>query len=451
MLILLIKLSNNMDILIKTLQFFLSLSILIIIHEYGHFLFARLFKIRVEKFYLFFNPWFSLFKIRKGETEYGMGWLPLGGYVKISGMIDESMDKEQMKQPPKDYEFRSKPAWQRLIVMVGGVFFNIVLAALIYVFMLFINGEEYLPVENLKYGIAAEALGQEIGLQTGDHIIALNGEQPEDWMSMMRGFTRGDIKEVTVRRNGDIVQLNVPEDFFGRLISARGRDFISQGIPFIVQDFLPDSPARAAGVQPGDRIVGLDGTQTLFFADFARLIGDYAGQQTTLMVERNGETLELPIRVSDEGRIGAYLKDPMDIFETETRSYSLFASVPAGIVKAYTTTRDYFMDLGLLFRSEVSARDSLGGFITIGGIFSPTWDWAHFWTMTALLSIILAVMNILPIPALDGGHVMFLLYEIIVRKKPPDKFMEYAQMVGMLLLFSLILLVNLNDVLRLFR
>jgi regulator of sigma E protease len=440
-----------MDILIKTLQFFLSLSILVIIHEYGHFLFARLFNIRVEKFYLFFNPWFSLFKIRRGETEYGMGWLPLGGYVKISGMIDESMDKEQMKQPPKDYEFRSKPAWQRLIVMVGGVFFNIVLAALIYVFMLFINGERVLPVENLKYGIVADSLGREIGFQTGDHIVALNGEKPGDWMTMMRNFAHGDIENVTVRRNGDIINLSVPDDFFGKIISARGSNFISEGIPFIVEDFLPDSPARKAGVQPGDRIIGIDDKETRFFNEFAQMVGNYAGQETTLLIERNGEIIELDITISEEGRIGAYLKDPLEIFTTETRNYSFFAAIPAGISKAVTTSRDYFKDLGLLFRSEVSARESLGGFITIGSIFSPTWDWTHFWTMTAFLSIILAVMNILPIPALDGGHVMFLLYEIVIGKKPPDKFMEYAQMIGMILLFGLIILVNINDVLRLFR
>ncbi len=440
-----------MEILIKTLQFFLSLSILIIIHEYGHFMFARLFNIRVEKFYLFFNPWFSLFKIKRGETVYGMGWLPLGGYVKISGMIDESMDKEQMKQPPKPYEFRSKPAWQRLLVMVGGVLFNVLLAALIYVFMLFISGERHMPVENLKYGIVAEPLGQELGLQTGDHIIALNGEKPDYFMSMIRDFARGDVQEVTVLRDGEIVQLPVPEDFFGKIISGRGSSFVSVRFPFIVQDFLPDSPARQAGVKPGDRIVGIGGIETPFFTEFATTIGDFAGQETTLLVERDGKRIEMDITVAEEGRIGAYLKDPSEIFETEIKSYSFFEAIPAGISKAYTTTRDYFRDLGLLFRPEVSARDSLGGFITIGSIFSPTWDWAHFWTMTAFLSIILAVMNILPIPALDGGHVMFLMYEIITGRKPPEKFMEYAQIIGMALLLTLILFVNLNDVLRLFR
>ncbi|MDR4987961.1 MAG: RIP metalloprotease RseP [Bacteroidales bacterium] len=440
-----------MEILIKTLQFLLSLSILIIIHEYGHFLFARLFKVRVEKFYLFFNPWFSLFKVRRGETEYGMGWLPLGGYVKIAGMIDESMDKEQMKQPAKPWEFRSKPAWQRLLVMIGGVLFNIALAALIYVFMLFIIGEEYLPVKNLKYGIVAEPLGKEIGLQTGDHILALNGEEVGDWMSMIRSFARGEVSEVTVLRDGQIEDLTVPEDFFGKLISARGSDFISIRFPFIVDGFLPDSPGEKAGVKVGDHIKGIGGNETWSFTEFAGAIGEYAGQETTLTVERNGETLVLDIAIPERAMIGAYRKDPFELLSTETKAYSFVAAIPAGAVKAFTTTRDYFRDLRLLFRPEVSARDSLGGFITIGGIFSPTWDWVHFWTMTAFLSIILAVMNILPIPALDGGHVMFLFYEIIVGKKPPDKFMEYAQMVGMILLLSLILLVNLNDVLRLFR
>ena len=440
-----------MEILIKTLQFFLSLSILIIIHEWGHFLFARLFKIRVEKFYLFFNPWFSLFKIRRGDTVYGMGWLPLGGYVKISGMIDESMDKDQMKQPPKPYEFRSKPAWQRLLVMVGGVLFNIILAALIYVFMLFIIGDEHLPVKNLEHGIIAEPLGKEIGLQTGDHIVALNGEEVGYWTSMMGSFVRGEVQEVTVMRNDSLLHLPVPEDFFGRLLSARGGNFLSIRFPFIVEGFLSESAGKEAGVKIGDHIKGIGGKETSSFAEFANTIGDFAGQKTTLTVERNGETLDLEIQIPEEAMIGAYRKDPFEMFETEKVSYSFFAAIPAGVSRAFTTTRDYFRDLGILFRPEVKARDSLGGFITIGSIFSPTWDWVHFWSLTAFLSIILAVMNILPIPALDGGHVMFLVYEIIVGKKPPDKFMEYAQMVGMLLLFSLILLVNLNDILRLFR
>jgi regulator of sigma E protease len=440
-----------MEILIKALQFFLSLSILIIIHEVGHMLPARLFKTRVEKFYLFFNPWFSLFKFRRGDTEYGMGWLPLGGYVKISGMIDESMDKEQMKKPPQPHEFRSKPAWQRLIIMLGGVTANIILAALIYIFMLFIIGEQYLPVKNLKYGIVADSLALDIGMRTGDRIIMLDDQEVKDFMDIPREFVLGSVRTVTVERDGELVRLDVPGDFFGRLIASRMGGFFSVRYPYIVADFLPHSPAREAGVLVGDHIMGIGGQETWSFDEFAKVIGNYAGKETTLTVQRDGELLDLDIAVSDEGRIGAYAKPVTQFLDFETRNYSFFESVPAGITKAYTTTTGYFRELRLLFRPEVKVSESLGGFITIGSIFAPTWDWVHFWTITAFLSIILAIMNVLPIPALDGGHVMFLLYEIIAGRKPGDRFMEYAQMVGMLLLLSLLIFVNFNDILRLFR
>lgn len=440
-----------MEILIKALQFFLSLSILIIIHELGHMLPARLFKTRVEKFYLFFNPWFSLFKFRRGETEYGLGWLPLGGYVKISGMIDESMDKDQMKKPPQPHEFRAKPAWQRLVIMLGGVTANIILAALIYIFMLFINGEQYLPVKNLKYGIVADSLAVEIGMQTGDKILMLDGREVLDFLDIPREFVLGDIQTVTVERDGQLVTLDVPEDFFGRLISNRMRGFFSVRYPYVVADFLPVSPAREAGVEVGDHVLGIGGRETWSFDEFASAIGQFAGKTTTILVERDSRRLELEIEVSEEGRIGAYARSVVDFLEFETRSYSFFESVPAGIVKAYSTTTGYFRELRLLFRPEVKVSESLGGFITIGSIFAPTWDWMHFWTITAFLSIILAIMNILPIPALDGGHVMFLVYEIVAGRKPGDKFMEYAQMIGMLLLLSLLVFVNFNDILRLFR
>lgn len=440
-----------MEILIKALQFFLSLSILIIIHELGHMMPARLFKTRVEKFYLFFNPWFSLFKFRRGETEYGLGWLPLGGYVKISGMIDESMDKDQMKKPPQPHEFRAKPAWQRLIIMLGGVTANIILAALIYIFMLFINGEQYLPVKNLKYGIVADSLAVEIGMQTGDKILMLDGREVEDFLDIPREFVLGDIKTVTVERDGQLVTLDVPEDFFGRLISNRMRGFFSVRYPYVIADFLPVSPAREAGVEVGDHVLGIGDRETWSFDEFASAIGQFAGKTTTIVVERDSRQLELEIEVSEEGRIGAYARPVIDFLEFETRSYSFFESVPAGIGKAYSTTTGYFRELRLLFRPEVKVSESLGGFITIGSIFAPTWDWMHFWTITAFLSIILAIMNILPIPALDGGHVMFLVYEIVAGRKPGDKFMEYAQMIGMLLLLSLLVFVNFNDILRLFR
>lgn len=440
-----------MEILIKALQFFLSLSILIIIHELGHMVPARLFKTRVEKFFLFFNPWFSLFKFKRGETEYGMGWLPLGGYVKISGMIDESMDKEQMKSPPQPHEFRSKPAWQRLIIMLGGVTANIILAALIYIFMLFIAGEQYLPARNVQYGIVADSLAVEIGMKTGDKIIMLDKQEVDDFMDIPREFILGNVKEVSVEREGEVIHLSVPEDFFGKLIASRMGGFFHVRYPFIVSGFRDDSPAREAGVEVGDHIRGIGGIETWSFHEFANIVQDFKGQQTTLTVERDGQIIDLDITLSDEGLVGAYARSELDILDYETRSYSFFEAIPAGISKAYDTTTGYFRELRLLFRPEVKVSESLGGFITIGNIFAPTWNWAHFWTITAFLSIILAIMNVLPIPALDGGHVMFLLYEIIAGRKPGDKFMEYAQMVGMLLLLSLILFVNFNDILRLFR
>lgn len=440
-----------MEILIKILQFLLSLSILIVIHEIGHMLPARLFKTRVEKFYLFFNPWFSLFKFRRGETEYGMGWLPLGGYVKIAGMIDESMDKEQMKKPPQPHEFRAKPAWQRLIIMLGGVTANIILAALIYIFMLFINGEQYLPAKNLKYGIVADSLALDIGMQTGDKILLLDDREVGDFMDIPREFVLGNIRTVTVERNGEVLRLDVPADFFGRLIANRMSGFFSIRYPYVVADFTSHSPAREAGVQIGDHIMGIGEKKTWSFDEFAKVIGGFAGQDTRLIVERQGELVELDITVSEEGRIGAYAKPISQFLDFEKRNYSFIESVPAGISKAYSTTTGYFRELRLLFRPEVKVSESLGGFITIGSIFAPTWDWIHFWTITAFLSIILAIMNVLPIPALDGGHVMFLLYEIITGRKPGDRFMEYAQMIGMLLLLSLLIFVNFNDILRLFR
>ena len=440
-----------MEILIKALQFFLSLSILIVIHELGHMLPARLFKIRVEKFYLFFNPWFSLFKIKRGETEYGMGWLPLGGYVKIAGMIDESMDKEQMKQPAKPYEFRSKPAWQRLIVMLGGVTFNILLAAVIYIFMLFFVGEQYLPARNVKYGIVADSLAREIGMQTGDRIVQLNNQEVEDFFDIPREFILGNVRTYTVEREGQLVTNPVPEDFFGRLISARGANFFTLRFPFIVGHVMEDSPAAQAGLQPGDHITAIGGIPTWSFDEFRQQIGQFTDQETTLEVVRDDQRLELPMRVPESATIGVGITPPNQLLDFEQRHYSIVSAIPAGVQKAYETTTRYFQELGLLFRPEVKTTESLGGFITIAGIFTPSWDWLHFWTITAFLSVILAIMNVLPIPALDGGHVMFLLYEMISGRKPGEKFLEYAQTIGMFLLLALILFVNFNDILRLLR
>ncbi len=440
-----------MEVAIKIIQFILSLSLLIVIHELGHFLAARYFNTRVEKFYLFFNPWFSIFKKKIGQTEYGIGWLPLGGYVKISGMIDESMDKEQMKKPPEPHEFRSKPAWQRLIVMLGGVTFNVILAILIYIFMLSIMGEQYLPAKNAKYGIVADSLAQNIGMQTGDKILYINDKEVDDFMDIPREFIMGDVENVTVERNGELINLDVPDSFFADIIASRGQNFMSLRFPFIAGGFTDGSVAKEAGVEEGDHIMGINNKETWSFEEFRMEIGNHAGEEIKLMVMRNGSTHELDLQVPEEAVIGVYLKPVDDIFDFEKREYSFFAAIPAGTVKAWNTTVNYISEIRLLFRPEVKASESLGGFITIGSIFAPTWDWGHFWTITAFLSIILAIMNLLPIPALDGGHVMFLLYEIIVGKKPGDKFMEIAQTVGMILLLSLIIFAQYNDIMRLFR
>lgn len=440
-----------MEVFIKILQFLLSLSLLIIIHELGHFIPARLFKTRVEKFYLFFDPWFSIFKKKKGDTEFGIGWLPLGGYVKISGMIDESMDKEQMKQPAQPWEFRSKPAWQRLIIMLGGVTFNILLAVLIYIFMLTIIGESYLPAKNVKYGVEAGTLAQEIGIQNGDKIIKIDGQAIDDYFDITRTLILGDVSTLTVERQQQEVTLQVPQDFYARLVANRGRDFISLRIPFIVEDFSAESVARDAGIQKGDHIIGINETETWSFDAFRARVVDYAGQETQIMVLRDGQTLIFPITLPETPMLGVFVKPIDKMLEFQTHHYSFFAAIPAGASKAWKTTVGYISEIRMLFKPEIKATESLGGFITIGSIFAPTWDWVHFWTITALLSVVLAIMNILPIPALDGGHVMFLMYEIITRRKPHEKFMEYAQLVGMILLFSLLLFANFNDVLRLFK
>lgn len=440
-----------MEILIKTLQFLLSLSILIIVHEWGHFFAARVFKTRVEKFYLFFNPWFSLFKFKKGDTEYGMGWLPLGGYVKISGMIDESMDKEQMKQEPQPWEFRSKPAWQRLIIMIGGVSVNLIFAIFIYIFMLFLLGESYLPARNVKYGIVADSLALEMGLRTGDKILMLDGKEVDDFMDITKSIILDKVKTVTVERNEEQLDVVVPEGFLGKLISSRSANFISVRYPFIVEGFVDKSVAEKAGMQKGDHIMGINGIETWSFDEFRREIKNFAGTTSVVWVHREGQEIEFELEVPEDARLGVYVAPVNTFLEFGKHHYNFFQAIPAGVAKTYNTSVDYLKQLKLLFRKEVKATESLGGFITIGSIFSPTWDWVHFWSITAFLSIILAIMNLLPIPALDGGHVMFLLYEIISGRKPSEKFMEYAQMVGMILLLALLVFANGNDILRLFR
>lgn len=439
-----------MEILIKAGQFFLSLSILVILHELGHFLFAKLFKTRVEKFYLFFNPWFSLFKIRRGETEYGVGWLPLGGYVKISGMIDESMDKEQLKQPPQPYEFRSKPAWQRLLIMIGGVLVNVILALFIYSAVLYTWGEDYLPTKSLKYGVSCDSLATELGFRNGDKILYVGGKEIENFQQIAHDILLNENRDVTVLRGTDTLNIKIAEDYVAKLVKSPIIFF--PRIPFVVDDVKSGEPAEKAGFIKGDRLLALNGQPAQFFDEFKSEMQRSKGKTVKVTVERNGNPIDLNVDVPETGIIGVYpVADLGKFFELSHREYSFFHSIPAGVKKGFATISSYLKQLKLIFSPKTKAYESVGGFITIGKIFPSTWDWQAFWSLTAFLSIILAIMNILPIPALDGGHVMFLLYEIITGRKPGDKFLEYAQLVGMAILLALLLYANINDIVKLFR
>jgi regulator of sigma E protease len=440
-----------MVILIKVAQLLLSLSILVIFHEFGHFLAARIFKTRVEKFYLFFDPWFSLFKFKKGDTEYGIGWLPLGGYVKISGMIDESMDKEAMKLPAQPYEFRAKPSWQRLIIMLGGVTVNVLLAIGIYVVMLSWWGEQYLPNAEVKYGITVDTLGQQLGLRNGDKILTLDNKPVEDFFRIPATIILENVQTIQVERNNQPVEVVIPRQLISEIVKHKSPDFISVRIPFEAADFAPGSGAKSAGMKVGDKIIGINGQTTLYFDEFKAAVQKHKNETANVNVLRGSDTVVLAVKVSDRGLIGVAPKTPAGYFTFKEYHYNILQAIPAGTVKAYEKTADYLKSLKLLFNPEVKAYESVGGFITIGSIFPSVWDWESFWSLTAFLSLMLAVLNILPIPALDGGHVMFLLYEIITGRKPSDKFMEYAQITGMVLLFALLIFANGNDIVKLFR
>ncbi|NQT78024.1 MAG: RIP metalloprotease RseP [Bacteroidetes bacterium] len=441
-----------MEILIKIIQLLLSLSILVIFHEMGHFIAAKVFRTRVEKFYLFFNPWFSIFKFKFKGTEYGLGWLPLGGYVKISGMIDESMDKEAMKSPPQPWEFRSKPAWQRLIIMLGGVIVNVILAMVIYIFMLYTWGESYLPTsEANKYGIAVDSLGMDMGLANGDKIISIDGQKVEDFQMIPITLILDEAKTIQVKRDDQLLDIHLPPGSIGKLVKHKNPNFISARFPYVVEKFGINSPAEAAGMQIGDQLIALNNEPLFYFYEYIREIPKLKGEDISITSLRGADSILISFTVPEEGVIGVYRISPEEFFQFNIKEYSFVEAIPAGIVKGYRGIGDYLKQLRLLFSSEVKAYESVGGFITIGNIFPAEWDWERFWRLTAFLSIMLAILNVLPIPALDGGHVMFLLYEIIVRRKPSDKFMEYAQIVGMIMIFALLIYANGNDIIKLFN
>ena len=443
-----------MEIFIKVVQFVLSLSILVVAHECGHFFFAKLFKTRVEKFYLFFDPWFSFFKFKKGETEYGVGWVPLGGYVKISGMIDESMDKEQMAQPPQPWEFRSKTVWQRFWIMFGGVFVNFLLAILLYILIMFTWGEEYLPVSEVKYGIECDSLALYAGLNNGDKIISLDDTPVEDidFRKIPSSIIVDQVKTIQVLRDGKKINIILPNDFLAKFINGKNK-FITPRVPFQIAKIIEgnDYPAEKSGLQAGDQVISVNNTEAIFTDQVKSLLLENKGKSVTLGVIRNNENLSINVDVTTEGTLGLYLADAGTFFSYKQNKYSIVESIPAGMKKGAETASLYVKQFKLFFQPETKAYESLGGFITIGSIFPGTWNWEAFWSMTAFLSIILAIMNILPIPALDGGHIMFLFYEIISGRKPSEKVLEYAQICGMVLLFSLLIFANGNDIIKLFK
>ncbi|WP_296634454.1 RIP metalloprotease RseP [Polaribacter sp.] len=448
-----------MEIIIKASQFILSLSLLIVLHELGHFIPAKLFKTRVEKFYLFFDYKFSILKKKVGETVYGIGWIPLGGYVKISGMIDESMDTEQMKQPAQPWEFRSKPAWQRLIIMLGGVFVNFVLGIFIYIMLMYSYGEQYLPNDNVKDGVwVQDSLAMNLGLQTGDKILTIDGQKIKKFANLSLEFINGNRFEV--ERNGEILYQDIPTDFISQLMD-RGKNagpFLYPRYPFVIGQISEDSPNLESTLEAKDILISINGTPLKYYDEAKRILDMYKGQEVTATVVRNNTNKELNLQVTEQGTLGVVFTavplsdlEKLGYYDLADIEYSFGEAIPAGVNKSWKTLTDYVKQLKKIFNPSTGAYKGLGGFISIGSIFPDEWSAVSFWNITAFLSIMLGFMNLLPIPALDGGHVVFTLWEMITGKKPRDKFLEYAQLVGFVLLIALLLFANGNDLFRLLK
>ncbi|MFV8342430.1 RIP metalloprotease RseP [Flavobacterium sp. XS2P39] len=440
-----------MDIVIKLSQFLLSLSLLIILHELGHFIPAKLFKTRVEKFYLFFDVKYSLIKKKIGETEYGIGWLPLGGYVKISGMIDESMDKEQMALPPQPWEFRSKPAWQRLIIMLGGVTVNFILAFIIYIGMAFAYGDTYIANSDLKDGLLIENKAmQNAGFKTGDKIISIDGEKVVKFDNDIN-MKIVMAKQVLIERNGTEQSITMPNDFVDQLSKFEKGSLVDIRMPFAVSEISAGSLNKE--LKPKDIVIALNGQPTKYFDQAKAVLENNKNKTISATVLRDSKEVQVPVIVSKEGKLGIGVGglgiaslEKLGYYKISKQEFSLLESIPVGLVKGKDQLVGYGKQLKMIFSPSTGAYKQVGGFKAIFDIFPNTWSWEVFWTITALLSIMLGVMNLLPIPALDGGHVMFLLYEIVSGKKPSDKFLENAQMVGFVLLITLLLFANGNDI-----
>lgn len=487
---------------IKAAQLILSLSILVVLHELGHFGFARLFGIRVNKFYVFFNPKRSLIRAKKingkwqikffaknvpsnerakldsegnimvdskgknlmesipidslpdddwrkypTSTEWGIGWVPLGGYCSIAGMIDESMDKAQMNKPPEQWEFRSRPVRQRFPVMIGGILVNFILALLIYSAILFTWGKEYIPLKNATYGLSFSQPMIEAGFKDGDKIIAIDGKEKHQIGDAVEAIIVDYAKTVTVQRDGENLTLSMPNDLTQKVISSK-TTAINFRYPFVVEKTAKGSLAQQANLQQGDSIIAVNGKKMTMYQDVALSLSLLKGEKADIQYVRDGKIAETSLNVGTDGKIGVYLKSPLQYIKTEKETYSLWASIPAGIAMGWNVLTGYIKQFKLVFTKE--GAKSLGGFGTIGQLFPSAWDWQTFWSMTAFLSIILAFMNFLPIPGLDGGYILFLLYEAITGRKPSDKFMEYAVSMGLIFLLLLMVYANLNDLIRAF-
>ncbi len=436
----------------KTAQFILSFSIIVVLHELGHFIPARLFGARVEKFYLFFNPGFSLWKKKIGETEYGLGWIPFGGYVKISGMIDESMDKEQLNKAPESYELRSKPAYQRLIVMLGGVIVNVILAIVIFIGIAFYWGDDFLPAKNVSYGVHATELSKNVGIQDGDIIVSLDQKELTDFFELESKIVLENPKSIQVKRGDSLLSLAIPSTMAADLANTNNTTaFVLPLFPVIVDSVGKTAVVVEGNFQKNDTLLSINGESIQYQHEFIEVKKKYSDSLVTIVAKRGADTVKIRTLINNKAQLGLFVKLPMQLFKTVHQSYSFTEAIPTGVKRCYSTLTNYVTGIKQIFTGKVDPNDSLGSLISIGNTFPSQWDWERFWTLTAVFSIVLGFMNVLPIPALDGGHALFILFEMITGRKPSDKFMEYAQIAGMILMFGLMLYALGLDFWRLFK
>lgn len=437
---------------VKTAQFILSFSILVVLHELGHFIPARLFGTRVEKFYLFFNPGFSLWKKKIGDTEYGIGWIPFGGYVKIAGMIDESMDKEHMDKAPEQWELRSKPAYQRLIVMLGGVIVNVLLAIVIFIGIGWYWGTDYLPSKNVTYGVHVSDLAKSMGIQEGDVIISLDNKELENFDALEARLVLNNPKTLEVKRGDSIISLTVPITLSGALAKIKKQTpFVVPRVPVIVDSVGSGVVTMNSIFKKEDKLLKINNSSVQFQYEFIDVKKKLADSIVIITALRGVDTVQIKALINGSGQLGIFVKQPIDLFNVVHKGYTFLEAIPEGVNRCFSTLDNYITGIKQIFTGKVNPNDSLGSLISIGNTFPSTWDWERFWTLTAVFSIILAFMNVLPIPALDGGHALFILVEMITGKKPSDKFMEYAQIVGMVLMFGLMFYALGLDFWRLFK